>query len=181
MERYLEALSNRNILFTPRFILRTPNDQDIPAIIKIAGDWEVAKCLTGVPHPYTTSDARFFLDVVVPSSLVWVVTERSNGDVVAVIGLTLESPKSDVVLFGYYVAREHWGRGIATEAGAVVLAYGIGLVGKAALASSFFVGNAASCRVLEKLGFVSSGDFMQRCLAADEWMPSVKMLLADQR
>lgn len=177
MQRYMDALSSKPLLFTTRLILRSPNERDIAAIIKIAGDWEVARRLAGVPHPYDEADAEFFLDTIVPASMVWMITERSSEKVVGVVGLTLQEPASKVVLFGYYVARDHWGRGIATEAGSVVLAYGIGLVGETALASSFFVDNPASGRVLEKLGFVRSGAFEQYCLATDELKPSVKMLL----
>lgn len=177
MKRYVEALSSKPLLFTTRLILRSPTEQDIAPIIKIAGDWEIASRLAAVPHPYDEADARFFLDTIVPTSLVWLITDRLSKEAVGVIGLTLQDPAAEIVLFGYYVARDHWGRGIATEAGSVVLAYGIGLVGEAALASSFFVDNPASGRVLEKLGFLRAGDFEQYCLATQESKPSIRMLL----
>lgn len=177
MQRYVEALSSRPLLYTTRLILRRPTQQDIAPIINIAGDWEVASRLAAVPHPYEEADARFFLETIIPEALVWLITDRLSKEVVGVVGLTLQDPEAEVVLFGYYVAHDHWGRGIATEAGSVVLAYGIGLVGEAALASSFFVDNPASGRVLEKLGFRRAGDFEQYCLAMQESKASVKMLL----
>jgi RimJ/RimL family protein N-acetyltransferase len=177
VQRYVEALSSRPLLHTTRLILRRPTQQDIAPIINIAGDWEVASRLAAVPHPYEEADARFFLETIIPEALVWLITDRLSKEVVGVVGLTLQDPEAEVVLFGYYVARDHWGRGIATEAGSVVLAYGIGLVGEAALASSFFVDNPASGRVLEKLGFRRAGDFEQYCLARQESKASVKMLL----
>lgn len=178
MQRYKEALSSRPVLYTARLILRIPTERDIAAIINIVGDWEVASRLARVPHPYKEADAKFFLNTIVPASLVWIITERQSEQVVGVIGLTWEEQAPEVVQFGYYVARDHWGRGIATEAGSVVLAYGIGLVGQAGLASSFFVDNPVSGRVLEKLGFRRFGMLEQYCLAADTSKPSVKMLFA---
>lgn len=179
MQRYKGALSSRPTLYTTRLILRRPTEEDIPAIIDIAGDWEVASRLARVPHPYNEADAKFFLNMIVPASLIWAITERTSGQVVGIIGLTWEEQTSESVQFGYYVARDRWGLGIATEAGSVVLAYGLGLLGEARLASSFFIDNPASGRVLEKLGFRSDGETEQSCLAAGVSKPSIKMILVD--
>ena len=75
MISYQDALADRPVLHTDRLLLRRPDERDIPAIVDIAGDWEVARRLARMPHPYTISNARFFLDVVVPSELVG----RSSG------------------------------------------------------------------------------------------------------
>jgi RimJ/RimL family protein N-acetyltransferase len=54
---------------------------------------------------------------------------------------------------GYYLARPHWGRGLASEAGMGFVAFGFRELGLSRLVASIEVGNAASVRVLEKLGF----------------------------
>ena len=56
---------------TARLHLRPPVEQDAAAIISIAGDWEVARRLARVLHPYTDTDVRFFLDHVVPNEPTW--------------------------------------------------------------------------------------------------------------
>jgi RimJ/RimL family protein N-acetyltransferase len=57
---------------------------------------------------------------------------------------------------GYWIARAHWGRGIATEActALVEIARTLGL---ASLEGSHFLDNPGSGRVLEKLGFEPVG------------------------
>jgi RimJ/RimL family protein N-acetyltransferase len=45
-------------LDTARLHLRRPVEQDADAIIAIVGDWEVARRLARVPHPYTHADVR---------------------------------------------------------------------------------------------------------------------------
>jgi RimJ/RimL family protein N-acetyltransferase len=65
-------------LDTARLHLRPPVEQDAAAIIAIAGDWEVARRLGRVSHPYTDADVRFFLDYVVPSEPTWASSCRNR-------------------------------------------------------------------------------------------------------
>ena len=61
---------------------------------------------------------------------------------------------SGAVEMGYWIAREHWNRGFATEAGLALLAIAEAL-GLVRLEASYFIDNPASGRVLEKLGFLA--------------------------
>lgn len=177
MDRYKNALSDRPVLYTPRLVLRTPTEQDLPSITAIAGDWEVASRLARLPHPYSAADSLFFLNEVVPAQLVWVIVEQSSEQVVGALGLSLDQDRAETVELGYYVAREHWGRGFATEAGSAILAYGIGLIGRSSIKSGFFSDNPASGRVLEKLGFRTCGVSERSCLATRSTKPYVEMTL----
>jgi RimJ/RimL family protein N-acetyltransferase len=176
--RYTAALAERPVLQTARLTLRRPDEQDIPAIVAIAGDWEVARRLSRMPHPYSDANARFFLDEIVPAELVWAIVERTSGEMVGVIGLAPRGDAPGSVELGYYVGRAHWGRGIATEAGGAVVAYGAGLVGPEHLRSGYFADNPASGRVLAKLGFVATGTAERPCLAAGGPRPSIEMRFA---
>jgi ribosomal-protein-alanine N-acetyltransferase len=55
---------------------------------------------------------------------------------------------------GYRLLAEHWGQGYATEAAAAVLAYGRARLPGARLVAWADVDNAASLRVLEKIGMI---------------------------
>jgi [ribosomal protein S5]-alanine N-acetyltransferase len=55
---------------------------------------------------------------------------------------------------GYWVGEAFWGRGIATAALAAVTRYAIETHGLTRLFALPFAWNAASCRVLEKAGYV---------------------------
>jgi len=49
------------LLETSRLSLRPPQERDIPAIVTWIGDWDVAKYLSRVPHPYSETDAQDFV------------------------------------------------------------------------------------------------------------------------
>jgi ribosomal-protein-alanine N-acetyltransferase len=54
---------------------------------------------------------------------------------------------------GYDLARHWWGRGLASEAAAAVVAYGFAVMRLHRIEAGALVGNDASVRVLAKLGF----------------------------
>jgi len=62
---------------------------------------------------------------------------------------------------GYWIARQHWGKGFATEAcrSLIEIARTLKLP---RLEASHFIDNPASGRVLEKLGFVPTGMSAER-------------------
>jgi RimJ/RimL family protein N-acetyltransferase len=174
--RFEEAARRGDILRTARLLLRPPADDDIAAIVAIAGDFEIARRVTRVPHPYTENDARFFLDAVVPPDCVWTVATGDPLAMIGMIGLHLDRETGQAEL-GYYFAQERWGRGYATEAASAVAAYGIGLLGPGTLTAGYFTDNPASGRVLTKIGFVQTGTHMQECLATGAARPCMRMVL----
>ena len=63
-------------------------------------------------------------------------------------------------LVGYWIGREYWGRGIATEAGAAWRDHGLGALGLTRIVSMISPENAASRRIAEKLGFTVEREAM---------------------
>jgi [ribosomal protein S5]-alanine N-acetyltransferase len=142
----------------------------------MAGDWEVARRLGRVPHPYSEKDAFSFLETVVPNEWVWAITRLESGELVGMVGLN-PGPGHDTAELGYYVARGSWGIGIATEAAKRVVGYGFGTLGLRRLTSGYFLDNPASGRVLSKLGFVEVGRATRPCLATGSTLRSIEMRL----
>lgn len=60
----------------------------------------------------------------------------------------------DEAVLGFYLARAFWGRGLATEAGRAFVNFGFGELGLKRIVTAVDTRNAASVRVLAKLGFV---------------------------
>jgi RimJ/RimL family protein N-acetyltransferase len=166
----------RPTLESARLLLRRPDARDIGPIMTIVGDWEVVRRLARVPHPYCETDAHFFLDTVVPNEWVWAITMGGSRQLVGMVGLTPEADP-DTAELGYYVARDHWGNGVATEAAGLVIQYGIHFLGLRRIRSGHFVDNPASGRVLSKLGFVETGRSERTCLAIGSTLPSVEVHL----
>ena len=66
----------------------------------------------------------------------------------------------DEALIAFYLARAFWGQGLATEAGHAFVRHGFETLGLRRIQAGMNVDNAASIRVIEKLGFtwVRSGE-----------------------
>jgi RimJ/RimL family protein N-acetyltransferase len=142
---------------TPRLLLRPGFPEDAPALAAAMSDAAIARNLAVVPWPYSLRDAEAFLasprDPVLPSLLI---LERGEAAPQLVGSCGLGRRPSGAVEMGYWIARSHWGRGFATEActALVDIARTLGL---AQLEASHFTDNPASARVLDKLGFESTG------------------------
>jgi len=142
---------------TPRLLLRPGFPEDAPALATAMSDAAIARNLAVVPWPYSLRDAEAFLasprDPILPSLLIF---ERGAGAPQLVGSCGLGRRPSGAVEMGYWIARSHWGRGLATEACTALIDIARTL-GLARLEASHFIDNPASARVLEKLGFESTG------------------------
>jgi len=142
---------------TPRLLLRPGFPEDAPALATAMSDAAIARNLAVVPWPYSLRDAEAFLasprDPILPSLLIF---ERGAGAPQLVGSCGLGRRPSGAVEMGYWIARSHWGRGLATEACTALIDIARAL-GLSRLEASHFIDNPASARVLEKLGFESTG------------------------
>jgi RimJ/RimL family protein N-acetyltransferase len=89
------------------------------------------------------------------------ITERTHGAPRNVGSCGLGRRPSGAVELGYWIARAHWGKGFATEAGRALIEIARALK-LPRLEASHFLDNPASGRVLEKLGFVPTGLSVER-------------------
>src|SRR3954465_1516583 len=110
-------------LRTERLILCPYREQDIPALVRLLGDREVAATTLRIPHPYTEADARAFLKAQESPASKFGMFEVSSGDLVGGIGLGVEERHHHAEL-GYWVGVPYWGKGYATEAAREMLRHG---------------------------------------------------------
>jgi ribosomal-protein-alanine N-acetyltransferase len=107
------------------------------------------------PHPYTMKDAREYIRAVrqrtPETSFVIAVNDEAVGSVGFVLRQDVERVSAEI---GYWLAEPLWGRGIATDALSAVTAYAVETHGLTRVFAVPFAWNAASCRVLEKAGYV---------------------------
>ena len=66
-------------------------------------------------------------------------------------------PESNVLMLGYALAQECWGKGYMAEAAKAVVTYGFDTAGAPLLTSNTYDFNLASQRVLEHCGFEREG------------------------
>ncbi len=111
---------------------------------------------------------------VVPNEPTWAILWRQTGRLIGVMGLAPASDGKSAEL-GYYIARDHWGRGVATEAGLRIVRLCFKSLGYLKLTSRYHADNTASGRVLAKLGFTVVGTSSRPCLAEGKDKASVEV------
>ena len=107
------------------------------------------------PHPYAKSDARAFIrwagEQRPETAFAIVVNAEAVGGIGFVPNTDVERVSAEI---GYWLAEPFWGRGITTEALVAVTSYAIETHGLTRIYALPFAWNRASCRVLEKAGYV---------------------------
>ncbi|HWE47165.1 MAG TPA: GNAT family N-acetyltransferase [Caulobacteraceae bacterium] len=157
------------VLETRRLRLRAPEARDLAAITRFCGEIDVARMTLSIPHPYGSDHAEGFLKSV--QSLdparerVFLIEHEQDGPAGMVGFHRADDPYPEI---GYWVAKPFWGRGFATEAAQAAVDWAKRAWKKRVLAASHFADNPASGRVLQKCGFLYTGEVRRkRCLARD--------------
>ncbi len=157
-----------------RLFLRPGWPEDWEELLAGIGDEAVVRNLAKAPWPYTAEDARWFSsqpqDARCPHFLVTVPTSSEPAKIIGSVGLGLNAGEIEL---GYWIARDHWGRGYATEAARAVLRLA-GTLGHRRISAGHFTDNPASGRVLRKIGFRPTGELRPRfSLARGKEAPAV--------
>jgi len=112
----------------------------------------------GFPHPYTRADGRAFIRASRKTHPETSFAVAVGGAAVGGIGFHLQPDVERVSAeIGYWLGESFWGRGIATEALSAVTRYAIERHGLTRVFALPFAHNTASCRVLDKAGYVREG------------------------
>lgn len=153
---------------TASLLLRPPAPADAEAVLRACQDPEIARW-TAVPSPYTAADARAWVEVEAlagwaeQTHLVWFACDPAAPETPLVsIGLHHLDISAGSAEIGYWAAPHARGRGLTTAAVAAVCRYAFDELGLPRVEWVAGVGNDASRRVAEKVGFVVEATSRQR-------------------
>jgi RimJ/RimL family protein N-acetyltransferase len=159
---------------TERLLLRPFRRSDAKEFTRLAGDWGVASMTSDIPHPLTEAQARAWLK---PGRGEVRFAIELDGRLIG--GAGYYRRPSGTAELGFWLGRESWGRGYATEASRAVLQHGFDSKRLPGFTSSHFVDNRASAGVLRKLGFEPVGRCRIGCTARSHeveavtyWLPA---------
>lgn len=144
---------------TDRLLLRPPTTADAEAIFKAyAQDPEVARYMTWRPHK-NISETELFVSGCVEawkgdSSFPYFIVLKSESGVIGVVEMRVANFKVEI---GYVLSRKHWGKGIIPEAARALVDWGLSQPQIYRVWAVCDIENAASARVLEKLGMQREG------------------------
>jgi RimJ/RimL family protein N-acetyltransferase len=171
---------------TERLVLRPALPDDAVYIADRINDFDIARMGTQIPYPYGIEDAQTFLMNRVKADPVrdrlFLIEHRAHG-LAGAIGFH-EAPtqwsETGCAMspeMGYWLARSFWGRGLATEAVTAALDWARDAWGLRAVSAGHFADNPQSGRVLEKAGFLYTGEVQHRfSLARGEPAPTRMMV-----
>jgi RimJ/RimL family protein N-acetyltransferase len=159
-------------LHTKRLILRPFSLADVPAVVALAGDWDIAFNTLSVPHPYTEDHAVQWIrqqnEQWKQKQAVTFAIAQADNTLVGSIGLGLV-PSFNLAELGYWVGKPYWGRGYATEAACAVVDFGFEKLSLHRIQATHFGNNPASGKVMQKVGLLYEGCRRQHTLKWDEY------------
>ncbi|GAA6165316.1 GNAT family N-acetyltransferase [Pelagimonas sp. KU-00592-HH] len=168
-----DTIVNQPVIDADRFVLRPLRRSDQGLIEMYAGDEQVARNTTSIPHPLPPGSVEAFITRSQAEDRledVWVMdgTADNGAEVMGVIGLKrVDVGKVEV---GYWVAPAFWNTGLASEAVRAMIA--ANPMGSDTLYASVFQDNPASARVLTNCGFQYLGDAESFSVARDATVPT---------
>ena len=149
-------------LLTDRLLLRPFDAGDGPAVERLAGVREVADTTLAIPHPYPVGGGAEWIATHAGD---WERGERltlaicaqpAPRELLGAIALHISAAHSHGEI-GYWIGVDHWGRGFATEAARAVVTYAFSELRLHRVHARHLTRNAASGRVMQKLGMQLEG------------------------
>ncbi|TCM17300.1 RimJ/RimL family protein N-acetyltransferase [Novosphingobium sp. PhB165] len=144
-----------------RLFLRPGWPEDREEFLALIADESVVRNLSRAPWPYTADDARRFLDLPQDLLLPRLLVTQPGAAGARLLGCIGLSEMHGEVNLGYWIARDHWGQGFASEAARAMLSMARA-IGHRRIVANHFIDNPASGRVLEKAGFARTGRIVER-------------------
>lgn len=156
----MNALTLRNALpatiFAQRVTLRAPQHADVSALVSLANNRKIHDLLANLPHPYTSAEALDFVENIAhrADQRAYAIADPT-GRLMGVAGLKFAGPAPEL---GYWLGEMHWGNGFGTEAVRALLAAADTTRRFPAIVAKALAHNTGSIRVLEKAGFIKTGE-----------------------
>ena len=147
---------------TERILLRPWEESDAEILFKWAKDPEVGP-RAGWPAHKDVGESREIIRNIFSGEGMWAVVLKETDEPIGCVGylsanasnLKIAQDEGEV---GYWIAKPYWNLGICTEALQLVIDHCFCEKGYKTLWGTFFPSNPASGRVMEKCGFIDTGE-----------------------
>jgi RimJ/RimL family protein N-acetyltransferase len=152
------------VIETLRLRIRSYRDADLVDLVALAGDWEIARWVGTIPHPYTEADGREWIARVQENHATgrprrFAIALKKTDRLIGGVGLDgTTGDGSEEPALGYWVGQAYWGNGYAREAAAAVIDYGFRILGLETIRAYTDPGNVASQKVLLHCGLQKVGE-----------------------
>jgi RimJ/RimL family protein N-acetyltransferase len=165
-------------LHTAGLSLRPFTDADADALFALHSDAHVLRYWDSPPWADTARAEQFLATcrqlAEEGSGARTAVDRRDDGTFLGWVGVSRWNPDYRSASLGYCFNEDAWGHGYATEAARALLQWALDTLDLNRLQAEVDTRNAASARVLEKLGFVREGTLREDCIVngevSDSWV-----------
>lgn len=145
-------------LTTERLILRAWRESDVKTLFHYAKDPAIGPLCGWSPHK-DEKESLFVIQNVLMAPQCYAVCDRQTNEAIGSIELKLNgnsdlAKQDDECELGFWIGKEHWGKGYVTEAGRELIRHGFEDLGMQKIWCAYYDGNHRSKKVQEKLGFV---------------------------
>jgi [ribosomal protein S5]-alanine N-acetyltransferase len=154
-------------LYTARLLLREFQSDDWPAVLAYQIDPRYLRYYAWAGR--TAADVQRFVQMFIDQQheeprtrYQLALCRRESGDLIGNFGIRRPAAWSHDAEIGYELSPDHWGHGYATEAVGAILRFGFEDLGLHRIAAWTVADNAASARVLAKVGFTLEGRLRDR-------------------
>ena len=162
-EAFPGQLTYGGVMETSRIILRPWMDRDAPVLFRWASNPDVGPRAGWAPHRSVEESLEVIRTVFRDATNTWAIELKETGEAIGAMGYgpscECNLPARDgEPLIGYWIAKPYWNRGICTEALGLMIEHIRQVTDVKSLISGHFVDNPASGRVMEKCGFIPTGE-----------------------
>jgi RimJ/RimL family protein N-acetyltransferase len=165
------------VLDTPRLRLRAPVATDVPAIFAIFRDPETMLYWSAPAMNDVAEAGSYLLDIEdharAATLFQWGIARREDDEVIGTCTLFHIEQQHRRAELGYVLRRDQWGRGLATEALTALVNHGFSTLGLHRLEADIDPRNAASIRLVERLGFKREGHLRERYFVSGQIQDSL--------
>lgn len=166
-------MKKREILETQRLVLRPFKLSDAKTVQQKAGKKEIADTTLNIPHPYPNGAAEKWILTHEPKFksgelINYAITIKETGELIGAVSLMITKRFNRAEL-GYWIDKNHWGKGYATEASRALLDYGFNIHGLHKIFAEHITRNPASGKVMKKLGMKKVGLLKEHVLKSNKY------------
>lgn len=155
-------LSYEGIMENKVILLRPWRESDAETLFKWASDPEVGPRAGWPPHK-SVEESLEIITTIFNNDSTWAIVLKQTDEVIGAIGY---GPSCDCQLparegeplIGYWIAKPYWNQGMCTEALKLMIEHIKATTCIMSVISGHFIDNPASGRVMEKCGFVATGE-----------------------
>ncbi len=173
-------------LVSDRLMLRRFALRDVPAFVAYRSRPEVAR-FQSWDAPYPLADGESLIGAMLSEHpdtpgrwFQYAATLRSTGELIGDCAARTDAADPRQAELGFTIALEHQGRGYATEAARALLRYLFDARAKHRVHACCDARNAASARVLERLGMRREGHLRESTWMKGEWTDDLLYAILDR-